>query len=389
MKPRVKQILSYGLRFGVAIVGVLFIVLTLNWADHVVVPPTMLPPGAAPDGEPVSLRIVEQTPEQVVAVLPNGGEVRLDAAAVGLGDNPEQARLKPGILTTLRGADWGMIGIGLVLVGVILPVQAVRWHILLRSQGVPATLARATRLTYVGMFFNICMPGTTGGDVVKAYYAARGSSHRTKAVMSVFVDRVAGLLGLILLGAVAGLLVLDDPLAARVTMLAWALLLGGCGGAAIYFSDRARRRLGLAWLLARAGKVPKLSNVDAAAQAYRHSPGALFAALAISLPVHIILAISCALAGYALGLQHSLGLMIAVLPIVFLAGSIPISVQGLGVMEALTLGLLLDPPAATTNQLVGMLLIYRLFMIFWALVGALALLGGSVRLQGEPEPAAA
>ena len=50
---------------------------------------------------------------------------------------------------------------------------------------------------------NVELPGSTGGDVVKAWYAARQApSRRTAAVMSVIVDRIVGLLALIMLGGV-------------------------------------------------------------------------------------------------------------------------------------------------------------------------------------------
>ena len=44
---------------------------------------------------------------------------------------------------------------------------------------------------------------------------------------------------------------------------------------------------------------------------------------------------------------------------------------------------------ATANQVVGMLVLYRLVMLSFGLLGSLALLGGGIKLQGagdaEPE----
>jgi uncharacterized membrane protein YbhN (UPF0104 family) len=90
-----------------------------------------------------------------------------------------------------------------------------------------------------------------------------------------------------------------------------------------------------------------------------------------------------ALAGQALGIDHPLALMVAVLPVVFLAGSVPITPQGIGVMEWLALTLLEDPFSATANQIVGMLLLFRLCLMAYALIGSLLLVRGDIRLHPE------
>ena len=41
-----------------------------------------------------------------------------------------------------------------------------------------------------------------GGDLLKAYYASKQTTHRARAVYSVLIDRVIGMLGLILLGGI-------------------------------------------------------------------------------------------------------------------------------------------------------------------------------------------
>src|SRR5690606_31531913 len=113
--------------------------------------------------------------------------------------------LRPGMLAVLREARLGWLFGGLLLMGLIPPGQALRWWMLLTCRGVTVTYARALRLTLIGLFFKLCMPGTTGGDVVRAWYAARGGGKRGAAVMSIAFDRVTGMVALFLLAALAGL----------------------------------------------------------------------------------------------------------------------------------------------------------------------------------------
>jgi hypothetical protein len=60
----------------------------------------------------------------------------------------------------------------------------------------------------VGSFFDLTMPSSNGGDIVKAAYLSNylGSGYKTKAVMSVAFDRVLGLIGLFLLASIVSIL---------------------------------------------------------------------------------------------------------------------------------------------------------------------------------------
>ena len=58
---------------------------------------------------------------------------------------------------------------------------------------------RTTEISLVAHFFNSFLLGSTGGDLLKAYYAARETHHKkTEAVMTVLVDRLVGLFAMLL-----------------------------------------------------------------------------------------------------------------------------------------------------------------------------------------------
>ena len=89
--------------------------------------------------------------------------------------------------------------LSLLLVGLALWVGVVRWRIVLEAQGLHLPLGRATRISFVAQFFNSFLLGSTGGDLIKAYYAARETHHKkTEAVTTVFVDRLVGLWAMLL-----------------------------------------------------------------------------------------------------------------------------------------------------------------------------------------------
>ena len=82
-----------------------------------------------------------------------------------------------------------------------------RWWVLLRSQGIRITLWQTVQVSFIGYFFNIVMPGSVGGDLVKAYYIARDrKGQRVEAISTIALDRLIGLYALLSIGALAAVL---------------------------------------------------------------------------------------------------------------------------------------------------------------------------------------
>lgn len=362
----------------------------MTWRDTVVFPAGWTLPDGTVIRQRVSARVIETdldaagNPvgpvrlELTRGAGPTAHRWTLDAAL--LGATRDRPRFRPGIVTLLHTADYGLLAIGVVLVGAVFPLQALRWLMLLRCRGLDVGFGKAFRLTMIGQFFNFCMPGMTGGDVVKAYYAARRSDNRGAAVMSVVFDRIAGLVGLVLLAGMVGLTMLGDPLVRRITALVWLGMAAVLLVSAAYFSRHLRRRLGIDRLIGRLPGRRFFRGVDAAALAYRDHKTAVVGATLLSLPVHLMISVATALAGYALGMSLPWAVLLTVVPVLLLAGAVPLTYQGLGVMEGIAIAMLLEPPLATANQIVGMLLMLRLFLIVCALAGSLTLLGGDVHM---------
>jgi uncharacterized protein (TIRG00374 family) len=83
-------------------------------------------------------------------------------------------------------------------------VTFIRWYGLVRAQGLPFTLRDAFRLGLIGYFFNTLLPGSVGGDLLKAAFIAREQKRRTLAISTILIDRGVGLWGLIALAALVG-----------------------------------------------------------------------------------------------------------------------------------------------------------------------------------------
>mgnify|MGYP002624221642 CR=1 FL=1 len=405
-----KKHLSLILRIAIAAAGLTYIGMNLEWKDQVTVP------AVSADGTPRAhllsdgTTITLQKPENWRVVegdlLGGEGNLTLESptgkkkiiARSDIGGDPHDFHSRPSVTATLSHASLGLLLIGLLIIGPIYIIQSYRWWLLMRARGLQCTVAKAFRLTMVGSFFNYCMPGSTGGDLVKAYYAAKNSDRRADSVMTVIFDRITGLIALVIMAGLAGLFMIvatsaqwltltetQSNVVSQITLYIWLGLGAGFLGAIVYFSTRVRKMLGISGKLFR--KLPGYSlfqKLDEAALAYKKHIGTVIATVLMSIPVHVTLAGATALAGYALGMDTPLGLLMTVVPVLFLAAAVPLTYQGFGVMEPLAM-LLLASPGATANQIIGMLLMIRFYQIFYSLLGSLFLLRGDIHMHPERE----
>ena len=100
--------------------------------------------------------------------------------------------------------NWRVYQLGLLCCMVAVLITFVRWYFLVRAQRLPFTLVNGLRLGMVGYFCNTFLPGSVGGDIIKAYFLAREQSRRTVAVATVLIDRLVGLWALCWVVALVG-----------------------------------------------------------------------------------------------------------------------------------------------------------------------------------------
>lgn len=82
--------------------------------------------------------------------------------------------------------------------------SSVRMIFLLKIIDIRLRLTQSFKLTMIGNFFNMAIPGTVGGDIVKGIYLARNEeAYKGRSSGIVIIDRVIGLLALLLIGFVS------------------------------------------------------------------------------------------------------------------------------------------------------------------------------------------
>ena len=80
---------------------------------------------------------------------------------------------------------------------------ALRWWLILKSFNYKLNLLYILKITYIGAFFNNVLFGSYGGDLVKGYYIYKFTNNLAKPALTIIIDRLFGLIGLIIIGIIS------------------------------------------------------------------------------------------------------------------------------------------------------------------------------------------
>ncbi len=185
----------------------------------------------------------------------------------------------PEVWKHLKQTNPGWYALGLTAAFASVGVNVYRWQVLLSMLGHKRPYRQLVRLYLYGVFFNLVLPTSIGGDAVRAYYTSRETARDqpiglADAVASIFAQRLTGFAALVtfaILFFFLGGTAIGDR---RVRALAAVVIAGFSATfilvAAVSFSQRMMNRLTawLAWIkLASVGN--KLGRVADAVRRYR------------------------------------------------------------------------------------------------------------------------
>lgn len=288
----------------------------------------------------------------------------------------------------LVGVRPWLLGAAVAVHLLFIALLSIRWWLLLRAAGVAMPLGEATKLNFLGLFFNAFLPGSVGGDVVKAWYASRraGDDGMAPVLVSVVVDRLFGLLGfaLVVVVAITATLLaggLDEATRVRAVASAAAVVGGVLALLAVALAPGLRRWLRLGWLLGRIGLGRQAEGLGRAMDTFSRRPSALAAPMAVGLGATLAMVGSFALLGEAVGLTTPWRAYYLYVPIITILSAVPLTPGAVGVAERLYL-LYFTDGSCSPSQVLAFVLLTRILSMACTLPGGLVLLGG-----GRPLPA--
>lgn len=271
------------------------------------------------------------------------------------------------LLRRLGQAHLGWVAAALALTVPNIVLAALRWRYTARQVGADMGLGAAVREFYMAMFLNQVLPGGMAGDAIRAWRHGRSSAaggSMGPAIRAVVIERIAGHLAL---GAsvLAGMAFWATLPGALPELRIWGPILGAVavlGAAVAAIMLFARRGAG--------GRIERFLRDSRRALFSRRTLGTQLA-LASLVTLSCLAVFYCA--AHAVQAPVSVFHLLVLVPTLLLSMSIPISVGGWGLREAVAVALW-SMAGLPGEEALAASVAYGLLNLLGSLPGALMLL---------------
>jgi len=253
----------------------------------------------------------------------------------------------------VRHASVAWLAAGVLCYGAVEVMGGLRWYLLLRVQGFRLSWRRATSIFLIGLFLMTFTPGLIGGDAARMLYLIREAPERkADAILVVAMDRLMGLISLILLAALVVLFryrwLAMSPAASWLEYVTLLILAGAAG--TLVLSVLVARLPWLSMLENHPAVGAKLREIGQTFRAYRRHWPRMIQAFLNTIVAHMFYFITFYCAARALGAFDGPGGkplrgfwdVFCIMPIVNTLTALPISLAGIGIRESLFQVLLKD-----------------------------------------------
>jgi uncharacterized protein (TIRG00374 family) len=238
--------------------------------------------------------------------------------------------------TVLVSASLSILLLSL-LVGVAVNLSsALKWWMLIRARGMQVGFWRVFSYYLVGQFYNLFLPTSVGGDVVRSYQLGRFSGRHADALASVFVERYTGVLVLLVVSVLAVLsqLALFSVAFVLASLAAFVLILAFI--AWLIFDPRLYRSVKQFLTTRIAKSEPIFSKLDSLLEAvhlYAENRSAIFWAFLNSFLFYFLAVVNVYVTASVFSHDISFIDMLIATPIIMLVMNLPISFGNVGLME--------------------------------------------------------
>jgi hypothetical protein len=264
-------------------------------------------------------------------------------------------------LASLTLVPPGILALALALQLASTAVASFRWYLIMQRIGSEQPFSFFLKSYFKGTFFNQGLPTSIGGDGVRILDYATTSGSTVDGFSGVFIDRFAGLAGLLILN-ICALVLSGDILPPGIRYLLFTVLvLLLFFLVALFYLRRVRLFKGNRLL----GVIGQLSD-----RYYRvyADPPSLAMQLGLSVLIHLCAMTAIYLLGLGVGLDYSLAVYLVLVPPVILLTLLPVSLAGWGIREGAMIGFFLLV-GAERSRVLSFSVLYGIIVLVHSLPG--------------------
>ncbi len=265
----------------------------------------------------------------------------------------------------------------LFFVLLLLCMNNFRWYLLLRGQGFQLGFLEAFKLTFIGLFFNLVMPGAVGGDLAKGYYLLKNQQNRkVEAGTTILMDRIIGLFAMVVI-ALFSICFFYYRIVEHVELSYLAMTVIGIFVVYLicFWISFSKRTIQNVRLISFLKKIPMghfIYRVLAALHSYRFCRKHFFLALLTAIIAEVGFVVFFISIGEILHFSDvPFSLYFFVIPLGLIVTALPISFAGIGVGQAAFLFLFNLAMGYQTDLGPTIITIAQVIMLFYGLLGAI------------------
>jgi uncharacterized protein (TIRG00374 family) len=265
------------------------------------------------------------------------------------------------VVTRLRHADVQYVIAAVLVIVLALVIGAYRWRRLLIAADIHLGIPELGRVYAVSTFSGTFLPTTVGGDVTRALLVARRGPMLGRTAVTVIVDRVAGLIGLLGVAWIGVVVAPTSTPRGTLPFLAWvtaAFILGGAVAAAAILRDSPIARRLVPRRIAGLARDARHQIRDCL-----HQPRLLAVVVASSLAFQALVAAQIVFLARAIDVHVGFPTAAVAVALVTVATLAPISIGGFGVREGTYVAIFgAASISATDATLISLLTVVVLFV---------------------------
>ncbi len=213
-----------------------------------------------------------------------------------------------------------------------------RWRMLLKGAGIHLSLKRIIISFSGGIFFNLFLPSTIGGDLIRSIDLGVHTKRPKEIFATVILDRLSGYIGLVIVTLSAllfGYRFIQSKSVATAVLIIASILVGIL---LVFFNDFIYSRINKLLHSPKAGKIREyITDVHKEIYVFRRHKIIILSNILLSIMVQAIMPVVFYIIALALGVNINIIYFFVYLPIIGAITLLPISIGGLGLRDAITI----------------------------------------------------
>lgn len=268
-----------------------------------------------------------------------------------------------------------------ILYFIVVSVCSYKWGLLLRAQGLFLPLSKLILFYFIGIFFNMFMPGSSGGDVVRVYELSKYTKRLPESLASIFVERLTGLLAIVSIALIVLLLTPGIIQNRNVAYTAGGFLLISLFVSLILFNQRLAKKLSFIFnplfnfldfpLFQRfsfSNPRKKFKELYFSLHLYKRHKKVISKVISLSFLAQGITILSYFLISLSFDFGIDLRYFFLLIPIIAIVKMLPISINGIGVSEGAFV-LFFTPLGVSISKAILLSLLIFTFLTAFSLIG--------------------